>query len=211
MDYPSQTIQQAVEALSRLPGIGKKTALRLALHILKGTQADADALGHAVADLRRNTRRCTRCGNLTDAELCGICLSPRRNAAVICVVEDARDIMALERTAQYQGLYHVLGGLISPMDGIGPSQLSIEPLLTRVSAGSCTEVILALSATLEGDQTAFYLARRLSQLASAPSLTHIARGIPVGGELEFADELTLARSLVQRTPYVNPLTSESAS
>jgi recombination protein RecR len=119
--------------------------------------------------------------------------------------------MALERTAQYQGLYHVLGGLISPMDGIGPSQLSIEPLLTRVAEGTCTEVILALSATLEGDQTAFYLARRLSQLASAPALTHIARGIPVGGELEFADELTLARSLVQRTPYVNPLTSESAT
>ena len=209
MEYPTQSIARAVEALSRLPGIGKKTALRLVLHVLRASATDADELGQSLIDLRHHTRRCADCGHLTDTERCGICTSPRRTRTQICVVEDARDVMALERTGQYQGLYHVLGGLISPLDGIGPAQLHIEPLLERIGREGATEVILALSATLEGDQTAFYLSRRLGSLPVR--LSHIARGIPVGGELEFADEVTLARSLQQRTPYVNPLSAEAGA
>jgi recombination protein RecR len=203
MEYPSQSIQTAVEQLSKLPGIGKKTALRLALHLLKAPESDAVQLGTAIVDLRRNTRRCTECGNLTDGERCNICTSTRRNRSMICVVEEARDLLALEKTGQYNGLYHVLGGVINPMEGVGPGNLNIDTLLQRLEKGECKEVIMALSSTMEGETTAFYLYKKLAGLPV--TLTNIARGIPMGSELEFTDELTLGRSLQQRTTYHNPL------
>lgn len=203
MEYPSQSIQTAVEQLSKLPGIGRKTALRLALHLLKAPESDAVQLGTAIVDLRRNTKRCTECGNLTDGTVCNVCSSPRRNRGTICVVEETRDLLAMEKTGQYNGLYHVLGGVINPMEGIGPGNLNIERLLERVQGGTCTEVIMALSSTMEGETTAFFLYKKLAGLPV--TLTNIARGIPMGGELEFTDELTLGRSLQQRTVYHNPL------
>ena len=207
MEYPTQSIQTAVEQLSRLPGIGKKTALRLALYLLRAPEGDAVTLGSALVDLRRNTRRCTVCGNLTDATApggtCAICASPRRNRAQLCIVEEAREVIAIEKTAQYQGLYHVLGGIINPMEGIGPDTLNIDALLTRAAAAECKEIIFALPSTMEGETTAFYLARKLS--AYPVTLTNIARGIPMGTDLEYADELTLGRSISQRTRYDNPL------
>lgn len=202
MEYPSQSIQIAVEQLSRLPGIGKKTALRLALHLLKSPESDAVMLGTAIVDLRRNTRRCTDCGNLTDTDLCNICTSSRRNRALICVVEEAQDVLAIEKTGQYFGLYHVLGGIINPMEGIGPSDLNIEKLISRIESGTCTEIILALSSTMEGETTAFYLGKRLA--AFSVTISNIARGIPMGSDLEYTDELTLGRSMQQRTLYQSP-------
>ncbi|GAB4403900.1 MAG: recombination mediator RecR [Bacteroidia bacterium] len=197
MEYPSKAIEAAVNELASLPGIGRKTALRLALHILKQGEGQAERLGMSIIEMRRNTRFCRHCGNISDDDLCRICTNNRRDRGLLCVVEDAKDVIALESTHHYQGLYHVLGGLINPLQGIGPSMLNIEPLLERVRTLPAREVILALSANIEGDTTAFYLTKKLA--TTGVQVSSIARGIPVGTDLEFTDEVTLARSLINRT------------
>jgi len=203
MNYPSRLIENAVNEISRLPGIGKKSALRLALHLLKKDSEQTRRLADSLLALRDQTCYCTKCHNIADAELCAICASGRRDRSVICVVTDTRDVLAIENTAQYNGLYHVLGGVISPMEGIGPADLNIDSLVARVSADPedepVKEVILALSATMEGDTTAFYIQKRLKE--TAVRISTIARGIPVGGDLEYADEVTLGRSIVGRLAY----------
>jgi recombination protein RecR len=202
MDYPSKAIENAVVALSSLPGIGRKTALRLALHILKQTEMEAEQLGEAIIHLRKNIRYCQQCHNISDEALCNICASPRRDEGLICVVEDTRDVIAIENTQQFQGLYHVLGGLINPLQGVGPSMLNVETLVRRVTEKGAREVIFAFSANIEGDTTAFYLTKRLTPLGV--QVSSIARGIPVGLDLEFTDEVTLARSLMNRTHVSGP-------
>lgn len=201
MNYPSKLIEDAVEEISKLPGIGKKTALRLALHLLKRDETQAQSLAEALVNLRTKTRYCRQCHNISDDELCALCANPRRDGAVVCVVEDTRDVLAIENTAQFKGLYHVLGGIISPLEGVGPGDLHIESLVARVAepGSAIKEVILALSPTMEGDTTAFYLTKRLRPLGV--KLTTIARGIPIGGDLEYADEVTLGRSIVSRVSY----------
>lgn len=201
MEFPSKVIEDGVNELSRLPGIGKKTALRLALHILKGTEGDAEGLGNAIIALRKGVKYCRTCGNLSDEEVCKICNSHRRNQALICVVEDCKDVIAIENTGQYTGTYHVLNGIIHPMQGLGPSDLNIESLLTRLRAGGCEEVIFALPSSMEGDMTSFYVARKLEEFGVR--ISSIARGIPVGSDLEFTDEITLARSLLNRTALMH--------
>lgn len=185
--------------ISRLPGIGKKTALRLALHLLKQNEAVTEALALALSRMREEVKYCITCHNISDQEECSICLSHRRDRSIICVVEDIRDVLAIENTNQYSGLFHVLGGVISPIQGIGPDDLKIESLTRRVEEGEIKEVILALSATMEGDTTSFYLSKRLKE--SGVKVSTIARGIPVGGELEFTDEVTLGRSILTRINY----------
>jgi recombination protein RecR len=197
MEFPSKVIEDGVNELSKLPGIGKKTALRLALFILKGSEGDAEGLGNAIIALRKGVKYCKQCGNLTDEEICRICSSHRRNQAMICVVEDCKDVIAIENTGQYTGTYHVLNGIIHPMQGLGPSDLNIESLLQRLRTGACEEVIFALPSSMEGDMTSFYIARKLEEFGVRTS--SIARGIPVGSDLEFTDEITLARSLINRT------------
>ena len=197
MEFPSKVIEDGVNELSRLPGIGKKTALRLALHILKGTEGDAETLGKALIALRKDIKYCRTCGNISDDNVCKICSSHRRNQAMICVVEDCKDVIAIENTGQYTGTYHVLNGIIHPMQGLGPSDLNIENLLLRLRTGVCTEVIFALPSSMEGDMTSFYIARKMEEFGV--KTTSIARGIPVGSDLEFTDEITLARSLMNRT------------
>ena len=196
--FPSLLLERAVGEISRLPGIGRKTALRLALHLLRQDEAATDALAEALVRLRHDVRYCSRCHNLSDDEVCPICSDARRDSTTLCVVENVQDVMAIENTQQFNGLYHVLGGIISPMDGIGPSDLNIDSLVKRVSEGGVREVILALSSTMEGDTTNFYISRRLQPLGVAVSV--IARGISVGNELEYTDEVTLGRSIVNRTP-----------
>lgn len=196
--FPSLLLERAVGEISRLPGIGRKTALRLALHLLRQDEADTDALAEALVRLRHDVRYCSRCHNISDDEVCPICSDARRDSTTLCVVENVQDVMAIENTQQFNGLYHVLGGIISPMDGIGPSDLNIDSLVKRVSEGGVREVILALSSTMEGDTTNFYISRRLQPLGVAVSV--IARGISVGNELEYTDEVTLGRSIVNRTP-----------
>lgn len=198
MEYPSKLIENAVEEIAKLPGIGKKTALRLVLHLLKQEKEDTHNLSEALIRLREDTRYCEKCFNISDAPTCGICASTKRDRTVICIVEDTRDVMAIENTGQYFGLYHVLGGVISPIEGIGPSDLTIEPLIQRMSAKEdrVEEVILALPTTMEGDTTAFYLSKKLK--GSGAKITSIARGVPVGGELEYTDEITLGRSIMNR-------------
>jgi recombination protein RecR len=207
MNYSSKRIEQAVHEISKLPGIGQKTALRLALHLLKRPEDEALALADAVVKLRTQTGFCTKCHNISDTEICGICSSPKRTEGLLCVVEDIRDVMAIENTGNYSGLYHVLGGLISPMDGVGPSDLTIASLVKRVSEGSFDEVVLALNTTMEGDTTNFYLYRKLKDLPV--KITTIARGIAVGNELEYTDEVTLGRSIAQRIPYLQSLPNQS--
>ncbi len=185
--------------ISRLPGIGKKTALRLALHLLKQNGVVTEALALAITKMREEIQYCRTCHNISDDIECSICKSHRRDRSIICVVEDIRDVLAIENTNQYQGLYHVLGGVISPIQGIGPEELNIESLLARVKTGEVSEIILALSATMEGDTTSFYLGKRLKE--SGVKVSSIARGIPVGGELEFTDEVTLGRSILTRINY----------
>lgn len=202
MEFPSKNIEAAITALSGLPGIGKKTALRLALHILKQTELEAEQLGAAIIDLRKNTHYCRQCHNISDEDLCRVCSNPRRQQTSICVVEDIKDVMAVESTNQFNGVYHVLGGLINPLQGIGPANLTIDLLVSRLialqAAGTpCEEVILALAASIEGDTTSFYLSKKLA--AMGIRITSIARGIPVGLDLEFTDEITLARSILNRT------------
>ena len=198
--YPSRLLEQAVQEFSKLPGIGRKTALRLVLHLLRQSTEDVEQLAQALATMRREVKHCQRCHNISDADLCPICANPRRDATTICVVENIQDVMAIENTQQYNGLYHVLGGLISPMDGIGPSDLEIGSLVERVVQEHVSEVILALSPTMEGDATNFYIFRKLAP-CSHVAVSIIARGIAVGNELEYTDEVTLGRSILNRTPY----------
>lgn len=200
MEYPSKLIEDAVNQVSKLPGIGKKTALRLVLHLIREKPENTFALTEALSTLRSQIKFCKQCHNISDTEICSICLSPRRERAIVCVVEDMKDVMAIENTAQYTGLYHVLGGVISPINGVGPSDLKIESLVARLSSGTeIREVILALSPTMEGDTTAFYINKRIQNLPVKVST--IARGIPVGGDLEYADEITLGRSITGRTLF----------
>lgn len=201
--YPSRLLEEAVNEFSRLPGVGRKTALRLVLHLLNRPVADVDRFGSVITRLRNEVRYCSSCFNITESDTCDICRNPKRDASVIMVVEDIRDVMAIENTGQYNGHYHILGGILSPIDGIGPEQLNIPGLLSRIEAGGVKEVIMALSTTMEGDTTIFYLFRRLKPL-NVP-VTTIARGIAIGGELEYADEVTLGRSILNRTPYDNSL------
>ncbi|MBL4705850.1 MAG: recombination protein RecR [Flavobacteriales bacterium] len=199
MNFSSKYIEQAVEQLSSLPGIGKRTALRLALDLLKRDQYEVDNFIKAIVNLKENVSTCKKCHNVSDEETCSICKNPSRIESLICVVEDMRDVLAIENTQQYNGKYHVLGGAISPMDGIGPSELSIESLVSRVETEDIKEVILALSATMEGDTTNFYLFRKLA--ASKVKVSTLSRGISVGDELHYADEITLGRSIINRTPF----------
>ncbi|PWB08189.1 recombination protein RecR [Paramuribaculum intestinale] len=199
-EYPSPLLEAAVARLSSLPGIGRRTALRLALHLLRRDVSEAVALGQAIMDLRRDIRYCSVCHNISDDEVCPICSSAGRDRSTVCVVENVRDVMSVERTGQYNGLYHVLGGVISPVDGIGPDMLEIDSLVERVRAGGIGEVILALPATMEGDTTDFYIYRRPEGVAGL-RVTQLARGMAVGNDIEYTDELTLGRSLLQRTPF----------
>lgn len=203
MNFPSKLIEQAVMELNRLPGIGKKTALRLALNILNRPEEDAEALGNALIKLRKQIQYCTTCFNIADEPICMICSNPSRKKETICVVESMRDVIAIENTNQYHGVYHVLGGCISPIDGVGPEQLNISQLIKRMANGEVNEIILALSPTMEGDTTLFYLSKQLE--AFDIKLTTLARGVSFGGELEYVDELTLGRSLATRLPYSNML------
>jgi recombination protein RecR len=199
LNYPSVILEQAVNEFAKLPGIGKKTALRLALSLLKRDKQEVHQFGEAIQKLSSEIRYCRLCHNISDQELCSICSSPSRRRQQICVVEDLRDVMAIENTQQYFGLYHILGGVIAPMEGIGPDKLNIESLVKRVEAGEAQEVILALSATMEGDTTAFYISRKLKPLNI--KISAISRGIAVGGELEYADEITLGRAITSRVNY----------
>ncbi len=197
--YPSQLLEKAVGEFSKLPGIGRKTALRLVLNMLRRTDGEVEAFTQSLSRLKHDVRYCRVCHNISDTDLCPICANPRRDTSLVCVVENIQDVMAIEKTQQYHGLYHVLGGIISPMDGIGPGDLQIDSLVARVEDGNVKEVILALSSTMEGDATNFYISRKLSPLHVAVSV--IARGISVGDELEYTDEVTLGRSIVNRTPF----------
>lgn len=203
MNFSSKKIENAVEEISKLPGIGKKTALRLALHLLRRPSEQTAALSEALVDLRENTTFCSQCHSISDTDICSICASPRRENSIVCVVEDIRDVMAIENTGGYQGTYHVLGGLISPMDGIGPSDLNIQSLVQKLENGDVDELIFALNTTMEGDTTNFYIYRKVKDYDV--KLTTIARGIAVGDELEFADEITLGRSIQHRIPYEQSL------
>ncbi|GAB2788148.1 recombination mediator RecR [Rhabdobacter roseus] len=203
MNYPSRLIEDAVNEIAKLPGIGKKTALRLALHLLKRDEEQTRALSDALLSMRTQTQFCRQCHNIADGELCAICSSTKRDASLICVVVDTRDVLAIENTSQYHGHYHVLGGIISPLEGIGPADLHIESLVRRLQQASeqepVREIILALSPTMEGDTTAFYLQKKLKP--TGVKVSTIARGIPIGGDLEYADEITLGRSIVSRVAY----------
>ncbi|WP_435263313.1 recombination mediator RecR [Tenacibaculum sp. nBUS_03] len=203
MDFSSKLLENAVNEVSRLPGIGKRTALRLVLHLLKQPVENTKYLTEALASLRNDVKSCRKCHNISDTILCDICASPNRNAEIVCVVEDIRDVMAIENTAQYRGLYHVLGGKISPIEGIGPQNLQIESLVEKVKEGEVKELIFALSSTMEGDTTNFYIYKQIEKYAIKTST--IARGISVGDELEFADEITLGRSIVNRIPFSQSL------
>ena len=197
--YPSHLLEKAVSEFSRLPGIGRKTALRLVLHLLRQTKEDVEQFSTAISRMRQEVKYCRVCHNISDTDVCPICNDHRRDSSTICVVENIQDVMAIENTQQYHGLYHVLGGIISPMDGIGPSDIEIDSLVSRVAAGGVQEVILALSSTMEGDTTNFYISRKLQGLDV--KLSMIARGISVGDELEYTDEVTLGRSILNRTPF----------
>lgn len=203
MNFSSKLLENAVNEFSALPGIGQKTALRLVLHLLNQPVAEVEKFSNALTILKRDIRFCEVCFNISDHAVCQICNSLKRNKSLICVVEDTRDVMAIENTGTYQGVYHVLGGLISPMDGVGPSDLTIEKLVERVKDGIIKEVILAISATMEGDTTIFYLYKKLKD--SGVQISTIARGIAFGGELEYVDEITLGRSIATRVPYENSL------
>jgi recombination protein RecR len=198
-EFASTLLENAVTELSHLPGVGRKTALRLALHLLRRDPAEAEALGRSIIEMRRGIRYCKVCHNISETDTCDICSSPTRDPSIICVVENVKDVLSFERTGQFSGLYHVLGGVISPMDGIGPDQIEIDSLVDRVSAGGVDEVILALSATMEGETTDYYIYRRLGTLPV--KITQLARGVSVGNEIEYTDEITLGRSLINRTPF----------
>ncbi len=198
--YPSELLEKAVQEFSKLPGIGRKTALRLVLNLLRREEDEVLQFTETIARMRQEVKHCRVCHNISDSEVCPICSDPRRDTSTICVVENIQDVMAVENTQQFQGLYHVLGGVISPMDGIGPADLEIDSLVERVRQGGVKEVILALSSTMEGDTTNFYIFRKLAPFTEV-KLTIIARGISVGDELEYTDEVTLGRSILNRTPF----------
>lgn len=198
MVFSSKLIEGAVQEFSQLPGIGKKTALRMVLHLLKMEKQDVTRFSEAISTMREQIKFCSQCHNVSDSDVCAICSNPSRNASIICVVETIRDVIAIENTQQYNGLYHVLGGVISPLDGVGPEELQIASLQERLQNGQVQEVIMAISPTIEGDTTIYFISRKLKEMAVR--ITTIARGIAFGGELEYADEMTLARSLVHRLP-----------
>ena len=199
MEFSSKLLEKAVSEMAQLPGIGKRTALRLVLHLLKHPSDQTRFLSESLLTMRNDIRFCTSCHNISDTELCQICANTARNHQLICVVEDIRDVMAIENTGQYKGIYHVLGGKISPIDGVGPSQLNINSLIEKVNSGQVKELIFALSSTMEGDTTNFYIYKQIN--ATDLILSTIARGIAVGDELEYADEVTLGRSILQRVPF----------
>ena len=203
MEFSSKLLEEAVNEMSQLPGIGRRTALRLVLHLLKQPESQTVALSKALVDLKTEVKFCKNCHNISDTELCEICANRSRQREVVCVVEDIRDVMAIENTSQYRGLYHVLGGKINPMEGVGPSQLTIKSLVEKAKKGEIEEIIFALSSTLEGDTTNFYIFKQLEGLDIKTST--IARGISVGDELEYADEVTLGRSITNRIPFENSL------
>jgi len=198
MQLPSTLLENAVTQFTKLPGIGKKTALRLVLHLLKQDLDNVQLFGETIAKMRRDIKFCQRCHNISDGDICSICANSSRNQRVICVVENVRDVIAIETTQQFNGTYHVLGGIISPLDGIGPDQLSIESLVSRIAKEDVEELVFALSPNIQGDTTIFYIQKKMAHLTC--KVTTIARGIAFGGELEYADEMTLARSIVNRLP-----------
>ena len=203
MNFSSKLIEEAVNEFSKLPGIGKRTALRFVLHLMKQDVAEVNQFGNTFIKLRTELRYCEKCHNVSDKPLCEVCSNSNRDNTLVCIVEDIRDVMAIENTQQYRGVYHVLGGIISPMDGIGPSDLNIETLVQKAGNGEIKEVIMALSTTMEGDTSNFYIYKRLKEFNLTVST--IARGISIGDELEYADEVTLGRSIVNRTLYENSL------
>ena len=199
MKIPSIYLEKAVEQLAILPGVGRRTALRLAIHLLKKKEDEIALFAQSFLDLKKNIKTCSSCGNISDLTICSICSNPNRNKQIICVVEDIRDILAIEETASFQGIYHVLGGIISPMDGIGPNDLNVQSLLSKIEKGEVSEVIFALSATMEGDTTNFYLYKKISPYDL--TITSLSRGVSVGTELQYADGVTLARSIINRMPF----------
>lgn len=203
MEFSSKLLENAVYEMSQLPGIGKRTALRLVLHLLKQPEERTELLAHALLKLKSEVNFCKNCHNISDTEVCEICANPKRDETIVCVVEDIRDVMAIENTSQYNGLYHVLGGKISPMEGVGPQDLNIAPLIKKVKDGTVKELILALSSTMEGDTTNFYIYKQLE--GTEVTTSTIARGISVGDELEYADEVTLGRSIINRVPFENSI------
>lgn len=207
MIFSSKLIEDAVEQFAKLPGIGRKTALRMVLHLMKMPQQDVENFTQAVSKMSREITFCRKCHNVSDTEICSICCNTSRKYEQICVVENLRDVIAIESTQQYNGLYHVLGGILSPLDGIGPDKLNIETLKERVKNDHAQEIIMALSPTIEGDTTVYYIAKQLKELPV--KITTIARGIAFGGELEYADEMTLARSIAKRLPIENYVTVDS--
>lgn len=202
-EIPSKLLENAINEISRLPGIGKKTALRLALHLLRKDTSEAIALGESIIKLRQEIRFCTTCHNISDQEECKICSDPKREIQTLCVVEDVRDMMAIEQTRQFKGRYHILGGVISPIDGIGPEQLNALSLFKRIKDEECREIVLALPTTVEGDTTNFFLYRHLKE--SGVKITTLARGLSIGDDIEYADEVTLGRSIIQRQLYEETL------
>ncbi|MDU1905978.1 MAG: recombination mediator RecR [Dysgonomonas sp.] len=197
--YPSALLENAVNEFAKLPGVGRKTALRLVLHMLRQDEKNVETFSSAILTLKRDVKYCQSCYNISDSEICSICANPIRDKSTICVVENIKEVMAIENTSQFKGLYHVLGGIISPIDGIGPSDLQIDSLVKRVSEGGIKEVILALSTTMEGDTTNFYIYKKLAPFDVKISM--IARGISIGDEIEYADEITLGRSIINRTLF----------
>jgi recombination protein RecR len=205
MEFSSKLLQNAVNEMAQLPGIGRRTALRLVMHLLRQPSGNTEHLTEALSRLRSEIKYCTSCHNISDVKLCEICANPHRDASIICVVEDIRDVMAIESTSSFKGLYHVLGGKISPMDGIGPQDLTISSLVDKIKDGSVKELIFALSSTMEGDTTNFYIYKQIADYKI--TTTTIARGISVGDELEYTDEITLGRSIVNRIPFETSLKS----
>lgn len=203
MNFSSKLIEEAVNEFSKLPGVGKRTALRFVLYLMKQSPDEVNRFGNTFIRLRNELLHCTKCHNVSDKPLCEVCANPHRDHSTVCVVEDIRDVMAIENTQQYRGVYHVLNGIISPMDGIGPADLNIESLVEKAGTGEIKEIIMALSTTMEGDTTNFYIYKRLKEYKL--TMSTIARGIAIGDELEYADEVTLGRSIVNRTPYENSL------
>lgn len=208
MEFPSKLIENGVQAFASLPGIGKKTALRLVVHLLQEDEDLAKNISESIYKLRTEIKYCGQCGNVSDENICSICNDHSRKHDLVCVVENFRDILAIENTGQYRGVYHILGGLISPLDGIGPDKLNIQSLMERVETGKVHEVIMALNPTIEGDTTLFYLSRQLSVFPV--TVTTLARGVAFGGELEFVDEVTLARSIQSRRPYENYISGQNS-
>ncbi|MDW7695057.1 recombination mediator RecR [Flammeovirgaceae bacterium SG7u.111] len=199
MNFPSKLVESAVEEISKLPGIGKKTALRLALFLLKEDEQVTNKLSSALVKLRTEIKYCKQCFNISDEDTCSICSSPRRDNSLVCVVENSADLLAIENTSQFNGTYHVLGGVISPIDGIGPSELRLGELIDRCSSGEVKEIVLALSATMEADTTAFYITKKMKD--TEVKISTIARGVPIGSEIEYTDEVTLGRSILKRIAY----------